>query len=112
MATRRRPRKGNMDDASAALAIQSWANGNNVRINQEQSRVDGLVNQFTGSSGGGASAFKRNSSLRQRKTIRMSKVKISSCRCMHNAYWVKRKSVFTQKLIVDQGHFLRNSVPG
>ena len=108
MATRRRPRKGNMDDASAALAIQSWANGNNVRINQEQSRVDGLVNQLNASSGGGASAFKRNSSLRQRKTIRMSKVKI-----LHvDAYRVKRKSVFTQKLIVDQGHFLRNSVPG
>ena len=67
---RRAERNRQMDDTTAASAIQSWFSGNTTRNKMEESRVNSNMEK----GGGGAGAYQAESRLRRRSTVRLSKV--------------------------------------
>ena len=77
---RRRTENRNMDDSSAASAIQSWFNGNMARGQMEEQRVNTNLEK----GGSGASNFRAESGLRRRKTTRMSKMSSFEGRTIDN----------------------------
>ena len=77
---RRRTENRNMDDSSAASAIQSWFNGNVARGQMEEQRVNTNLEK----GGSGASSYKAESGLRRRRTTRMSKMSSFEGRTIDN----------------------------
>ena len=67
---RRAERNTQMNDATAASAIQSWFSGNVTRNKMEETRVNSNMEK----GGGGAGAYQAESRLRRRSTVRLSKV--------------------------------------
>ena len=67
---RRAERNTQMNDATAATAIQSWFSGNQSRNQMEESRVNNNMDK----GGSGASSYQAESRLRRRSTMRLSKV--------------------------------------
>ena len=67
---RRAERNTQMNDATAASAIQSWFSGNVTRNKMEETRVNSNMEK----GGTGASSYQAESRLRRRSTMRLSKV--------------------------------------
>ena len=67
---RRAERNTQMNDATAASAIQSWFSGNVSRNKMEETRVNSNMEK----GGTGASSYQAESRLRRRSTMRLSKV--------------------------------------
>ena len=68
---RRAERNTQMNDATAATAIQSWFTGNVTRNKMEENRVNSNMEK----GGSGASSYQAESRLRRRSTVRLSKVR-------------------------------------
>ena len=77
---RRAERNTQMNDATAASAIQSWFSGNTTRNKMEETRVNSNMEK----GGGGAGAYQAESRLRRRSTVRLSKVFMD---IQHKVFW-------------------------
>ena len=71
---RRAERNTQMNDATAASAIQSWFSGNVSRNKMEETRVNSNLDK----GGSGASSYQAESRLRRRSTMRLSKVIVAA----------------------------------